>query len=76
MANSLNLELENKWVILKSYFIDESLNGAKFLCEGGFGCNKSTNGTMIVGKLEDGRKITITGYDINRLCKKNEIPSS
>jgi len=69
MANSLNINLKGKYVMLKGHYKDEV-----FKCEGGFGESPDTIGSAVfVKSLKDGREFRISGYDIRRLAKDHEI---
>jgi len=79
MGNTLGIELENKYIILTDDFIyykeNELLIGIPeervFLCNGGFGCHKSTSGTLITGTLvSQNYKMAIRGIYNNRIRSK------
>lgn len=75
MGNSLNIDLKNKWVVLKQEFFKKGLKAEEnlFFCENGFGCNSYTSGTAVFGKFQDNEEARISGYDIDRLATKEEI---
>ena len=72
MANSLNIDLTNKYVVVdKNVFKDEV---GIFFCEGGFGCFSFTIGTAVFGKwLSDNTIDRISGYVIVRLATDDEV---
>lgn len=75
MANSLDMELEGKIVILDNqYYKGEKDIDRAFLCEDGFGCSSFTHGNAITGKfLIDGEHCRVEGYQVKRLATDEEI---
>jgi hypothetical protein len=73
MANSLNLDLEGKTVLLKKEFFkpqfqEESQRIVKVL--GGFGAKKDTMGTALYVKfLCDGEETRFEGYQIEKIIE-------
>ena len=74
MANNLNIELEDKWVLLKKGYFREGVNQLEnfFFCESGFGTSPNTSGDAIFGHFQDGEEVRIEGYDIERLATQEE----
>lgn len=76
MANTLNMDLTGKVVILRKGFFREGLEATDhpFLCEGGFGCLGYTEGRMLAGTfISDGEETAVSGYDVERLATDEEI---
>ena len=75
MANSLNINLTGKYVVLKSPDYIGTLPERVFLCEDGFGCSPVTSGSRIYGKfVSDGEDDCVRGCDVERLATDEEIP--
>lgn len=74
MANNLNMELKDRWVLLKKDYFKEGLNPLNnfFFCENGFGTSPNTSGYKIFGHFQDGEQTSIEGCDIKRLATKEE----
>lgn len=78
MANSLNQDIANKYVRLKS-----KTNSAKFqkskwltvLVTGGFGDKPFTQGEALFILHVDGETRRVSGYDVERLATQKEIDS-
>lgn len=72
MANSLNMELEGKTVVLKASSLNPAYYALKqrlFHVSGGFGAYADTIGTALVGTwLVDRVQGTMRGYDVERLA--------
>jgi len=74
MANSLNIELENRYVVLKSGNYKGTDIQRVFLCKDGFGCGAKTRGRAIYGEFVfDGEQTRVEGYEIERLATSEEI---
>jgi hypothetical protein len=75
MGNSLNQELEGKYVVLKrKYYKGDDPIERVFLCEGGFGCSSYTIGTAISGTFViDRDKMRVEGYEVERLATPKEV---
>jgi hypothetical protein len=70
MANSLNLELTGKRVILSGSRYRGNKEERMFLCESGFGCHSFTSGRAIYGKfVKDGEECRVDGYEIEGLAE-------
>ena len=72
MANSLNINLRGKIVLIKkrlmNYDNQEEMKRA-FLVSGGFGAEIETNGSSLFGTfLCDGERTKMDGYQIERLA--------
>lgn len=68
MGNSLNIDLEGKYVLLRG-------KGSEvFKVDGGFGTSPATSGTaLFVKRLKDNKEFRSNGYDVKRLATKEEI---
>lgn len=81
MANSLNIELENRVVILEDIFPApyNTIEERAFIVTGGFGTSPRTNGTALFGKWAAGQykgeEERRDGYDVLRLATDEEITS-
>ena len=74
MANILNLDLNNKIVVVDGKLYSGSVIKRLFRCKSGFGCESFTSGRAIYGEfLVDGERCRISGYDIVRLATEEEI---
>lgn len=73
--NNLNIDVENKWVVLKKGYFKAEFKPEEnpFYCEDGFGTSPDTAGTAIFGKYLDGEKARISGLEISRLATDSEI---
>lgn len=72
MANSLNIDLTGKTVVVKN-------RDKHFVCEDGFGCQASTNGSKIFGHYkgevnEKGEpyKEWISGYTVESVVEEDK----
>jgi hypothetical protein len=79
MANSLNIELTDKVVVLNEEIFKPEFTALKFRLfkvSGGFGASPETIGRKIFGKfLSDGEECGYSGYDVERLATEEEIKS-
>ena len=76
MANSLDQELEGKYVILDKKVYSKTKDDIEriFLCKNGFGCSATTHGKAIFGEFVfDGECCRIGGFEVKRLAKEQEI---
>lgn len=76
MANSLNMNLEGKTVILRQSFFRAGLVATDhpFEVGGGFGAQPFTQGRALGGTfLSDGEVTRVDGYDVERLATEEEI---
>lgn len=77
MANSLNIPLKGKIVLIKVGIMrDENKDEIKraFLIDGGFGASETTRGSAIFGTfLCDNERTRLDGYDIERLAPQHII---
>ena len=74
MANKLNKDLTNRYVIVGSKFYKGNNIERVFLCKMGFGCKQYTSGRQIYGNFVfDGEKTWISGYDVIRFASPEEI---
>ena len=72
MANSLNIELEGKYVVVDRKKYNDEIG--IFLVVDGFGTSPSTHGIAVFGKwLSDNTEDRISGYDIKRLATEEEV---
>lgn len=77
MANSLNIDLHGKIVLIKvgmmqAGYTDEMKRA--FLVESGFGASATTNGTAIIGNfLCDNERAKMDGYNVERLAPSHII---
>jgi hypothetical protein len=73
MANSLNIELEEKTIVLDPKKYKGDVKERLFKCTDGFGCSPNTRGTAIYGIfLSDKSNARISGFDILRLATDEE----
>jgi len=69
MANSLNIDLTDKTVILSLKYYKGTEEERKFICKGGFGCKSFTMGSAVIGKfVNNGEECRIEGYEIEKLA--------
>ena len=75
MTNSLNQNLEGKYVVLKrSYYKGDDPIERVFLCEGGFGCKSYTMGSAVSGMfIIDRERARVEGYEVERLATPEEV---
>ena len=76
MANSLDQELEGKYVVVDEKAYNKTKDDIErvFLCEAGFGCSAETLGRAIFGKFVfDGEECRVEGYHVKRLATDQEI---
>ncbi len=76
MGNNLNIELDKKYIILRSGKHGFKGNDIErvFYCDGGFGCSSATSGNAIFGKFVfDGEECRVEGYQVERLATETEI---
>jgi hypothetical protein len=80
MANSLNVELAGKHVVISAEYLKPEFSEAAkrvFLCEGGFGCNSFTHGHHVHGKfVADGEECGMSSWDIERFATEEEIAAA
>ena len=76
MANSLNIELEGKTVVIAGEYLDAKYKEAPeaeraFHVEGGFGTSPDTMGRALMGYwVSDGVKDRVQGYMVEKLADK------
>lgn len=71
MANSLNIDITDKIVVLNPIYYDQPY---LFHAEGGFGCSPNTSGNCVGGFfLVDNERARVEGYQILRLATNEEI---
>lgn len=74
MANSLNIDLKDKFVVLSKEAYPGSIIKRVFHCEGGFGISSDTMGTAIFGYfIYDGERCRVEGYEVDKLATNDEI---
>lgn len=77
MANTLNIDLTGKVVVLRESSLkqpDYPPLKNLFLVGGGFGALPYTQGRMLGGMfLSDGEDTAMSGYDVERLATEEEI---
>lgn len=77
MANSLNTDIEGRYVVIAEDRMGEQYADIKFRvfrAESGFGCRNFTIGTAVVGTTPyDNETFRIEGYEIERFATDEEI---
>jgi hypothetical protein len=80
MANSLNEDLTDRYVVLKVGVLKPEFDtpeGRVFHARGGFGCRSFTNGTAVFGEfVGDGEECRMSGYDFARFATDDEIAAA
>lgn len=72
MANSLNVSLHGKTVLLKKKNFRDGIDDLRFRVDedGGFGASPTTNGTSLYGTfLCDGEHSRVNGYDVESIVE-------
>ena len=71
MANTLNLDLHDKVVVLKPDHFKGDERARRFLCLNGFGCNPSPlGGRRIFGRfLIDSEECSVSGESVLKLAE-------
>lgn len=77
MSNSLDMELEGKWVLIKQDLLKPEFHPERFRLvqvTGGFGASPYTSGSalMVVWHV-DGEKSRLGGHDVERLVEGEEL---
>ncbi len=71
MANRLNIDLENKTVVILPEYVQARFKTEKdraFIVQGGFGADPSLGGRALLGKwLADGESGRVEGYMVEKL---------
>lgn len=80
MANSLKMDITNKYVLIKTDCLKEEFHEIPkrvFFADGCFGTKPYTMGRSLGGEFVfDGERATLDGYDVERLATDEEIASA
>ncbi len=77
MANSLNIDLEGKTIVLKPKVLKPEYRAIKwrlFKVDGGFGASPNTIGSALIGEfLADGERARMEGHQVLRIATEKDL---